>query len=77
MNGTYQSPLDINSDRPAYERLISRNFAQTEITSLLEAAFTSNHEACAIDALRGDDAQTFVEVVDEVRLALIRLLALT
>lgn len=73
---TYQPSPDLNSDCPAYKRLISGNFSQTELISLLEATFTSQDEARVIDDLCGDDAQAFIDVVDEVRLALICLLAL-
>ncbi|KAF9789390.1 kinase-like domain-containing protein [Thelephora terrestris] len=53
---------DFGSGPPAYRRLISRSFTQTEVTRLIEKAFTRPDE---IDDLRGDDAQTFIDVLDE------------
>ena len=54
-------------DAPACKRLISRSFSPQQVTSLIEAIFTSKDEIAMIRDLRGDDAQTFVDVINEVR----------
>ena len=64
--GTDGSSLDLDSGSPAYKRLISQDFSQTEVISLIEEAFTSQDEVEAIDHLGRDDIQTFIDVVDEV-----------
>jgi hypothetical protein len=50
---------------PARERLITRAFAPHELPSLVEAIFSSNDAGDATRSLVGDDAQTFVDVIDE------------
>ena len=52
---------------PACTRLISRSFSPQQIISLIEAIFTSKDEVAMVRDLRGDDVQTFVDVVNEVR----------
>ena len=58
--------LPPNSNTPACRRLIIRAFAPHELPSLAEAIFSSKDEANIIRGLRRDDAQTFVDVLDEV-----------
>ena len=55
----------LNSDAPACRRLIERVFAPGELPSLIEAAFSSKDETDMIRRLRGNDAQTFIDVIDE------------
>ena len=58
-------PVDL--DTSACKRLISRaSLLPYDIIPLIEAIFTSKDEAKMIGDLRGDDAQTFVDVVHEV-----------
>jgi hypothetical protein len=45
--------------------LIRRAFSLHELPSLLEAIFSGNDEADAISRLLGDDAQAFIDVMDE------------
>lgn len=52
---------------PACARLISRSFSPQQVISLIEAIFTSKEEVAMVRDLRRDDAQTFVDVVNEVR----------
>ena len=52
----------------ACRRLISRAFVPREIISLIEAIFTSEAETDIVGDLRGEDAQTFIDLVHEVRL---------
>ena len=60
-------PLFLNFDTLACGRLIRRAFALHELPSLIEAIFSSKDEGNTIRCLTGDDAQTFVDVIDEVR----------
>ena len=62
------SPIFLNSEAPACRRLISCTFSSHEIVSLIDAIFESQNEVKAIHYLRGDDAQTFIDVIHEVRL---------
>jgi hypothetical protein len=55
--------LDLGA--PGCERLIRRAFASDELFSLLEAIFSSKDEVDKIRCLFGDDAQAFVDVMDE------------
>ena len=57
-------------DAPACTSLIRRTFSPPEVISLIEAIFTSKDEVKMLRNLRGDDAQTFVNVISEVRPAL-------
>jgi hypothetical protein len=59
--------IPVNSDAPACKRLTSRTFLPHEVISLIEAIFTSQDEVNAIGYLRGDDAQTFIDVIHKVR----------
>ena len=56
--------LDIEA--PACRRLIS-HAPPHEVISLIETIFTSREEVKTIGYLRGDDAQTFIDVTHEVR----------
>ena len=53
-------------DLPACKRLISGSLSQQQVISLIQAIFTSKDEVAMIRDLRGDDAQAFVDVVNEV-----------
>ena len=55
------------SNITACERLIKREFAPHELPSLIEAILSSNDEGEMIRCLPGDDAQTFIDVIDEAR----------
>lgn len=68
--GTDGSSLDLDSGSPACKRLISGSFAQSEVISLIEKIYTSQDEIEMTHGLCEDDAQTFIDVVYEVRLAL-------
>ena len=52
---------------PACKRLIDRRFLPHEVLSLLGTFLTSKAEAEVVDFLHRQDAQTFVDVVHEVR----------
>ena len=63
---TPDSPTLVDIKAPACRRLISHTFSQHEVVSLIEAIFTSPDEVKMIGCLRGDDAQTFVDAINEV-----------
>ena len=52
---------------PAYERLIRRAFTLYEFPSLIEAISSGEDKSDTADHLRGDDAQTLIDVIDEAR----------
>ena len=56
----------LNFDTPACGRLIKRAFAPEELRSLIEVVLSSGDEGDLVRRLRGDDAQTFIDVIDEV-----------
>ena len=56
--------LDLGS---ACKRLISCSHSRQQIVQLLEEIFTSKEEVKRIGFLRGDDAQTFIDTLDQVR----------
>jgi hypothetical protein len=55
----------LNVNTPACGCLIRRAFTLDEIPSLIETIFSSEDESDAIRSLLGDDAQAFVDVIDE------------
>jgi hypothetical protein len=65
-----RSFLDFNAS--ACERLIRRAFTLDELPPLIEAVVSSENEDDAIRCLLRDDAQTFVDVIDEARSASVR-----
>jgi hypothetical protein len=60
--------IPVDSDIPAYKRLtsLSHLYFPHEVISLIEAVFKSIDEVKMVNHLRGDDAQTFVDVIHEV-----------
>ena len=57
----------MSSGPPAWKRLISRPLATHERIPLITTIFDpGKNEIEAVQSLRGDDAQTFVDIVDEV-----------
>jgi len=61
------SPTFVDSKLSACRRLISHAFSPHETVPLIEVIFTSKAEIDIIRGLRGDDAQTFIDVVHEVQ----------
>ena len=58
----------VDPEQSACRRLISCAFIPREIIPLIEAIFTSDAETDVIGDLRGEDAQTFIDLVHGVRL---------
>jgi hypothetical protein len=62
------SSILVESDVSTCKRLISHAYPPPEIISLIEIVFKSEDEVKMIGDLRGDDAQTFIDVIHRVRL---------
>ena len=54
-------------DESACKRLISSTHSKPQVIKLLGEIFTSENEVKIIGYLRGDDAQAFIDVLDDVR----------
>jgi len=54
-------------DVPAFKRLIEHAFVLCELPSLIESIFSNKDESDMVSSLHGDDVQTFIDVIDEVR----------
>jgi hypothetical protein len=59
--------VPVDSDVPAWKRLIIHTLLPHETISLIEEIFTSKDEVDMICDLLGDDAQTFINTIHEVR----------
>ena len=58
----------VDSDIPAWKRLISHALLPHEIVPLIETIIMNKHEVREVCGLRGDDAQIFINVIHEVYL---------
>ena len=71
MYGTLIAPefffLGFDFHAPAFRRLMRHEFVSDELPSLIEDIFTSNDVDDRISCLPKDDAQTFVDVIDQAR----------
>lgn len=56
----------LNCNTPACERLVRRRFDQQELPSLIDAVLSSNSGGETIRSLSARDAQTLIDVIDEV-----------
>ena len=56
----------VYSDAPAWKRLIDLPLTTDERVSLITTIFSDHDETEVVRWLRGDDAQSFVDVIDEV-----------
>ena len=66
-------PTLLNYNTQAFGFLIRRAFGPAELPFLIDAIFSSRDESDIIRRIRsGDDAQTFVDVIDEARSVLAR-----
>lgn len=57
--------LDANADLTACQRLVMRSVAPSELISQIEAVFSGGDESDMVHSLHGDDAQIFIDVIDE------------
>ena len=60
-------PYFLNLNTPACGRLIRHAFAPHDLPSLIETISSSKDESDAVHSLQGDDAQIFVDVMNEAR----------
>ena len=65
---TPDSPILVDPNVSACKRLINHAYLSHEVIPLIEAVFKSKDEINMLGHLRGDDAQTFVDVIHKVRL---------
>jgi hypothetical protein len=56
----------IDSYDQAWQRLISGAVPQDELASLIETIFSSEKATDVADSLKGNDVQTFIDVLDGV-----------
>jgi hypothetical protein len=64
--GLPPDPSTLDPDNQALQRLISRTAPRSELASLIETIFPNKKVADIVDRLQDDDAQTFINVIDEV-----------
>ena len=57
----------LNSNTSACARLIRRTFDPHELPTLIEAVLSGKDDGDTVRRLLRDDAQTFIDVIDEVR----------
>jgi len=57
-----------HSSSPTWKQLISRTLATDERIPLITKIFSHRDQAGMVGHLYGDDAQAFIDIVDEVRL---------
>ena len=62
------SSIPADSDEPAWKHLISRSLPPSEVVSLIGTIFASKDEVKMVFELRGNDAQTFIDVIHGVGL---------
>ena len=56
-----------HSGTPAWKRLIDRSLTLDKRISLVMVIFSDRYAIEAVERLHGDDAQSFVDVMDQVR----------
>ena len=54
------------SEDPAWKRLIGHSLVTDERISLIKTIFSNHNQVQMVANLSGDDAQTFIDVLDEV-----------
>ena len=64
---SYVNKFFLGSNALAFERLIRRQFVPCELLPLIEKLLASKDMGHAIRHLAEDDAQTFIDVMDEAR----------
>ena len=60
-----EPPLVLDSDKQAMRRLLSRAVPQDELPSVIETIISKPKSADIAGSLRGGDAQTFIDIIDE------------
>jgi len=54
------------SGRPVWKRLISHGLAADERIPLITTIFSDSNQVEMVEHLSGDDAQNFINIIDEV-----------
>ena len=67
MNPPSDPPIILNANGQALRRLISPSVLQDELPSLIETIFSNVGVTDIADCLQGSDAQTFIDIIDQVR----------
>jgi len=67
-----ESGAPLPSYDQAWERLISGTVPQDELAPLIETVFSNGDVTSMVDGLQGNDAQTFIDVIDTVCTLLLR-----
>jgi len=57
----------VSSEEPAWKQLISHTLAIHERISLITTIFSDDNQVEMVRQLSGNDAQTFIDRIDEVR----------
>jgi len=65
-NHLSERPLISVSDRRALERLVSRTVPQDELLTVIETIVSNIKAANIVKELKGNDAQTLADIMDEV-----------
>ena len=66
-NHDSKSPLILASGEPALQRLVTDTVPQDELPCLIETIVTNMKAIEIIQCLQGCDAQTFIDIIDQVR----------
>ena len=56
----------MDSGHPTWKHLTSRPLVTRKCIPLIVAIFSNKYEIGVVQSLRGDDAQAFIDVIDEV-----------
>lgn len=59
--------ISVDSHEQSWGRLFGHAIPKDELPSLIEAVFSDRKAAEAVDRLRGDDVQVFIDVIYKVR----------
>ena len=73
LHGDAKSTLDFAGGPPAWKRLISDALTTEERVSLIVEIFSDHDQVETVRNLSGDDAQAFIDVIDEVMLSCFQL----
>jgi hypothetical protein len=60
----------ISSDPPSWKRLVDPTLSTKERIPLIRSIFSDPDEVGVLECLSGDDAQMFVDVIDEVNICI-------
>ena len=70
MDHSPNPPLIPDSDKRALQRLVSDSVPHDELLPLIELVVTNVKAASIVGFLKGNDAQTFIDMIDQVCMVL-------